>query len=113
MREGTNQSTKYSFPLHARCPSGDSDGVADTATGVEFFFFSSPSFLMKTVACLFRPLATAICCLYSRWLDNVLSLPKGKFVYPVPDRGTSCRKGKSNSVHLSFLPESSVTEPRH
>lgn len=28
-------------------------------------------------------------------------------------RVTSCRKGKSNSVHLSFLPKSSATEPRH
>lgn len=26
MWDGTNPSTKYSFPLHVRCPSGDSDG---------------------------------------------------------------------------------------
>jgi len=52
---GTNQSTKYSFPLHVRSPSGDSDGVTDTAAGVDFFLllpFSPWLFLMKTVACL-------------------------------------------------------------
>lgn len=63
MWDGTNQSTKYSFPLHVRCPSGDSDGVTDTATGVGvFFFFFLLSFLMGTVAFLFsglRPLSAA------------------------------------------------------
>lgn len=70
MWDGTNQSTKYSFPLHVRCPSGDSDGVTDTATGVGvfFFFFFLPSlFLMGTVAFLFRGLRplSAACTVWS------------------------------------------------
>lgn len=81
--------------------------------------FSSPLVVLNENCCSpFQWLATAICCPYSTRLDHMLSLPKRKFaqtlaVYPVPDRGTSCRKGRSNSVHLSFLPKSSVTEPRH
>lgn len=75
-------------------------------------------FLLENCCLPLQWLATAICCLYSMWLDNKLSLPERKFVqtltvYPVADRGTSCRKGRSNSVHFSFLPKSSVTEPRH
>lgn len=62
--------------------------------------------------------ATALSLLYSMVLGNVLHLAKKEFVhtmdvYPVLVRGTSCRKGKSGSVHLSFSPERSVTEPQH
>lgn len=44
MWDGTNPSTKYSFPLHVRCPSGDSDGGHwHSIWGCLFFSFFFPS----------------------------------------------------------------------
>lgn len=105
---------------HFLCMLGALVGI-QTGSLTQPVFFSSfyPLVVLNENCCSpFQRLAAAICCPYSMQLDNMLSLPKRKFVqtlavYPVPDRGTSCRKGKSNSVHLSFLPKSSVTEPQH
>lgn len=53
MWDGTNPSTKYSFPLHVRCPSGDSDGGHwHSIWGCLFFFFSPPSSLFSSHPCL-------------------------------------------------------------
>lgn len=108
---GTNQSRKYSFPLHVLCLSGDSD---------EHIFILPSLFLMKTVASLWRGAVAATCrLLYSMRLVNSPSLAKRKFVqtlvYPVvPDGGTSCRKKVKAVLSTSHsCQKSSATEPRH
>lgn len=89
MWDGTTRSTKYSFPLHVRYPSGDSDGVSDTGY---------PPFVLNGICCLFQDLVSSIW----RYSATIISLSR-KWV--CPDSGclskvTSCRKGKSNSVPL-------------
>lgn len=49
MWEGTNRSTKCSFPLHVRSPSGDSVGVTDITV---VFFSTLPSFFHNENCCL-------------------------------------------------------------
>lgn len=72
---------------------GIQTGSLTQPLGLGFF---SPLVVLNENCCLpFQRLAAAICCLYSMRLDNMLSLPKRKFVqtlsvYPVPDRDTSC-----------------------
>lgn len=51
MWDGTTRSTKYSFPLRVRCPSGVSDGVSDTG---------HPPFVLNGICCLFQGLVSTI-----------------------------------------------------
>ncbi|KAM7369831.1 hypothetical protein PAMP_011121 [Pampus punctatissimus] len=83
---------------------GDDVAAVDAASSSHFVPLSA---MMRNYRMSDRPvpgesrgpewLLTAIYCLYSMWLDNASSLAKRKFVqslavYPVPNRGTSCRK---------------------
>lgn len=107
--EGTNQSTKYSFPLHVRCPSGDSAGVTDTV-----FLFSivvlNENCCLPFHCCL---LPCTVCGSIIRWVCPKESLFRLWLFIRCQTEAPHVEKVKVVLSTSHSCQKSSATEPQH